>query len=350
MKDRRAFTLIELLAVIAIIGLLVGLLLPALQAARESSRRLGCMSNLRQIGLSFAAFAHAQDRLPAGHRMESGGLPAWGWASFILPYMEQLPLYTTLDPERSSLRAACTTLKAANGRSTPVGSALLAPLSGYRCPTDTTPAENRLANFGSDLRSQSGSDPGLGSSNYVASAGTLHPERNCGPGTMHLVDCDGDGISPSIEPVSGRPRTGPDGAFLGRDTIFGLKLEQIRDGLSVTIFAGERAGGPDYAAFASGRGSLGAVWPGSGRASQGTWALGAGRIYGREFPINDFSPTSQRGKDFSSFHVGGAQFLLGDGSVLFVEENIHRLVLRKMCKRDENLTLPFTNPAWPAMP
>ena len=342
--------MIELLAVIAILGLLIGLLLPAVQSARESSRRLGCTSNLRQIGLGFAAFAHAQDRLPAGHRMETSGLPAWGWASFILPYMEQLPLYSVLDPERSSLRTSCNTLKAVNGRATAVGSALLAPLAGYRCPSDTTPAENRLADFGYDLRSQSGSDPGLGSSNYVASAGTYGPEQNCGPGTMHLVNCDDPNTTPLTNPETGGRDSGPDGAFLGRDTIFGLKIEQIRDGLSYTIFAGERAGGPDRAAFEAERGGIGAVWAGSGRAGGSTWSSGAGRIYGRVFPINDFSVGGQQGKDFSSFHRGGAQFLLGDGSVLFIEENVNGMILRKMCKRDENLPLPYTNSSIPAMP
>jgi hypothetical protein len=282
--------------------------------------------------------------------MESSGLPAWGWASFILPYMEQLPLYAVLDPERSSLRASCNTLKAVNGRATTVGSALLTPLSAYRCPSDPTPAENRLGDFGYELKCQSGSDPGLSTSNYVASAGTYGPEQNCGPGTMHRTNCDGDGTSPAIDPITGRAATGTDGAFLGRDTIFGFKLAQIRDGLSYTIFAGERAGAPDRGAFDAGRGSMAGMWAGTGRAGGSTWTLGAGRTYGRVFPINDFSPTSQRGKDFSSFHPGGTQFLLGDGSVLFVEENINFMILRKMCKRDENLPLPNTNASIPAMP
>ena len=68
------------------------------------------------------------------------------------------------------------------------------------------------------------------------------------------------------------------------------------------------------------------------------------------FPINDFSVGGQQGKDFSSFHRGGAQFLLGDGSVLFIEENVNGMILRKMCKRDENLPLPYTNSSIPAMP
>src|SRR5271157_1472687 len=95
---RTAFTLVELLVVIAIIGILIGLMLPAIQAARERSRRLQCSNNLKQVGLSLIAYHDSYQQFPPGYRSQTGngGLaddkgPGWGWAAFILPFMEENP-------------------------------------------------------------------------------------------------------------------------------------------------------------------------------------------------------------------------------------------------------------------
>jgi prepilin-type N-terminal cleavage/methylation domain-containing protein len=112
---RCGFTLVELLVVIAIIGILVGLMLPAVQAARESARRLECANNLKQLSLGVASYTAAQGVMPPGStgRMNGnnsfpsgwhdpnhgGGLP-WGhfsWSAVILPYVEQQNLYDAID-------------------------------------------------------------------------------------------------------------------------------------------------------------------------------------------------------------------------------------------------------------
>jgi len=94
-SQRRAFTLIELLASIAIVALLVVLLLPAIQSSREASRRISCANNLRQVGLALHNYESAQRIEPVGASGQGGFGMSW-WAS-LLPYLEQSALFTQLD-------------------------------------------------------------------------------------------------------------------------------------------------------------------------------------------------------------------------------------------------------------
>lgn len=120
-KRSSGFTLVELLVVISIIGILIGLLLPAVQMAREAARRAQCYSNMRNIGIAIHNFADAYRVMPVGSDRLSGTEHAW--STRILPYMEQSQVYQQVD------------LKKSWNMPGPNLQASLSSISIYRCPS-----------------------------------------------------------------------------------------------------------------------------------------------------------------------------------------------------------------------
>src|SRR3954469_7042016 len=145
---RFGFTLVELLVVIAIIGVLVALLLPAVQAAREAARRVGCLNNLKQIGLALNAYLGSQGTFPPGaitlheHPMDCGQL-ARGHSLFtmILPYLEQQNTYNAVNFSYGTVRVQGSINAGAVNYT-----GLSQSLNAYVCPSDTdaTPPLNKL--------------------------------------------------------------------------------------------------------------------------------------------------------------------------------------------------------------
>ena len=300
------FTLVELLVVIAIIAVLIALLLPAVQSARESARRISCGNNLKQIALAVLSFESTHKAFPAGfsyHNNEAGG-PSWGWAAFILPYMEQKPLYDRLGVDGRRLDNVYRPL----GTSADDKAMLQTVIAAYRCPSDTTPALNEVCKFGV------GYFP-FATANYVGCAGNLG-------GSRPVFDTDTGGV------FFGTPdrRASPP----GRGPL-GLKRTAVTDGSTKTLAIGER-----------GRFNYAASWAGSGDASQ----------YGNEFAARTLgrpgfhlnfnhvaagSPENQ-GKGYGSSHGAGAQFAFLDGSVGFVSENITSRELGYLSNRADSAT------------
>src|SRR5262245_13713930 len=143
---RRGFTLVELLVVIAIIGVLVALLLPAVQAAREAARRTSCSSNLRQIGLAMHNYHDTFKAFPIGALSTLGPAQGansangdWAWPTAILPFVEQKPLYDQLQPGSSPKAPAVTSPLVLTG--VPV---FMCP----SCPGDKKSLNNLLGGFG----------------------------------------------------------------------------------------------------------------------------------------------------------------------------------------------------------
>ena len=98
---RRGFTLVELLVVIAIIGVLVALLLPAIQAAREAARRTQCKNNMRQLGLAVLNYETAKRVLPPAYHLNNGQIGNHSLFAFLLPYIEQTALAGQWDMQKN---------------------------------------------------------------------------------------------------------------------------------------------------------------------------------------------------------------------------------------------------------
>ena len=284
------FTLIELLLVVAIIGTLVALLLPAVQAVREAGRRASCVNNLKQIELAISNYESAHKIFPPG--------AIWGrWdppkemrfrgslLTYILPYIEQAALYDAFDFNQLNLDGATFP-----GTGDLIGSTVI---DTYICPSD-------------DL--YNGTFGGRGVFNYAASNGPTELYDN------PVCSC--------ANPYKKSMETAPidDLAhYAGPFTRLGVrtKASQITDGLSKTIFVGEvRVGCSDHA--------------------QAGWARtkNGNGYFSTLIPIN-YDTCDENAPDpchrpknwntavgFKSAHPGGANFSFGDGSVHFLSESI----------------------------
>lgn len=337
MQPRSGFTLIELLVVIAIIAILIALLLPAVQQAREAARRTQCKNHMKQLGLALHNFHDVHDHLPPGGHDDltpvgketTGG--GWGssWLVFTLPYVEQAPLFNQLDFSNNS------------GWGTSAGINTQAAdrkvIDAFICPSSTLPKLCSSGYGGTRLTAPS----------YAGVSGTVQgliPNYNHSywrQGTTGTANCCVGGIAAS------------DGMLFAGGFI---KLNDAKDGTSNTIMVGEtsewlitqdgteidrRSGGlhgfmiGHYTNQPPKGGSTGGDWRTFNmvtlryRINQLTgWANGNGHCGSTGVCQN-----ASTNLPFSSSHVGGAQFTMGDGAVRFISENIDFATLARLCSR-----------------
>ncbi len=296
---RRGFTLIELLVVIAIIGVLVALLLPAVQSAREAARRSQCSNNLKQIGLALHNYETGVGAFPYGANQYRNVTTAAGtvlnkyggnWILFILPHLEQKPLF---DAFNFSLRTNEPT-----GDNTTVVRTILASMI---CPSDPENG-NALKND----RDETGTSMGL-----------WYP-GNMGPTNMdnQVPFCPPSPVNSGTQSYCARGNWGtttgdPNGKMIG----FFSRAERCQrvsgviDGLSNTLMVGETL--PDHCAWAA---NYNHNFP----------------MSSTSIPLNLLKETNTgayyRSCGYKSRHAGGANFLMGDGTVRFIKESINYVI------------------------
>lgn len=296
---KHGFTLVELLVVIAIIGVLVSLLLPAVQMAREAARRTSCSNNLRQLGLAAHNFHDSQQVLPSSVRPPGlTPLPRIAGLTFLLPYIEQNTMFERYDRTRNwfdPINLPITSQKVAT----------------FLCPSAPNPDRlDGVPEAGSawvGVVAPTDYSPTIGVDQRLLTAG--------------LVDDAGAGILTK----NGRPR-----------------LADVTDGLSNTILYGESAGRPAH--YVRGNRLVGSTPV--NRVNAGGWCRPASdfSIDGSSFdgsllpgpcainctngeatgtaPFPHPYYGSEGTGEAYAFHPNGAQFAFGDGSVQFINRNI----------------------------
>jgi len=321
---RRGFTLVELLVVIAIIGVMVGLLLPAVQAAREAARRMSCSNNMKQLGLALHNYHSTHEKFPYsvlnGGSIEAGTARPGdlrirnhrGWL-MLLPFIEQQGLYDLADFRLATgayVRAPAGTLS--GPRPGELGNrndeVVSTPVSSFLCPSDPNPT-----NYATTT-----------SPNYSISPGTTVLQGAFTNYDFSVRRTSSSAALWTAEDPATRPLFGHDASSKFRDIVDGTSnvialgetLRLTWDGVSQTWGYAKWVGhGVDVAYFTGMNWNFCCGWDATPNVRQ---------------PV-----LKQRLGNWStvgSMHPGGAQFTLGDGSVRFISESIELVTLQRLAR------------------
>jgi prepilin-type N-terminal cleavage/methylation domain-containing protein/prepilin-type processing-associated H-X9-DG protein len=294
-RERRTrhggFTLIELLVVIAIIGVLIGLLLPAVQKVREAAARVQCDNNLKQIGLALHNYHDTAHAFPPGYVSDYDAAgndtgPGWGWAAFLLPHMEQQNLYNAIQFKQAIEAPANSGVR-------------VQPVKSYLCPSDSVPPTWTATKYdpaGNPL----GPICDVASASYVGVFGVSEP------------GVDGEGI------------------FFRNS---GVRIADITDGTSQTMMVGERSFRWCQATWVGSVTGAAMVPPPGSPALGGEWDA-SGFVLGHTFEGSGGpgSPGTEV-NGFSSRHTGGSNFLFADGHVQFLRSSMDHQTYKALSTR-----------------
>lgn len=313
--------------VIAIIAVLVALLLPAVQQAREAARRSSCKNNLKQLGLAMHNYHDTHTVLPMGFTNDYGEARSirgtayfhqtnandqhkaqWNWSAYILPFVDQAPAYQALGV---SNYYAAQALDIAS-----VQQIVATPVTSFRCPSDNGKAVNLNGEYRPEALNGTRYD--IAMSNYAAVS-----DDNSGSGGLNL-DLDARNCT---------------GVFYNdSDTRF----RDVTDGLSNCLIIGEKAWETSNTRCNENQTAGGATMYMSGASNQlSQQNRAAGSALGLAGKGINVDSTQACGNLwdikslFSSRHTGGAQFVLGDGGVRFISENIDLTTYRRLAHKDD---------------
>lgn len=298
--ENSGFTLVELLVVIAIIGILIALLLPAIQAARESGRRMSCSNNLKQLGLGVHGFLDSRHVFPAGHAWDAtddhpdlyvpDAATGKGWIVDILPYIEHKDLATQF--EQATGQAA-----AGLGICRPeCAGALRTSIAELHCPADSSSLKNTFTQFqleGIEC-AQTAYKGCIGDSQLGDTYSIWQGYR---PDCHRMVDCRGINWRHSyIHPIA---------------------VKHVTDGLSHTFLIGEDVPTEN--------------WHSAAYYSNGDWA--SCHAPPNYFPRPSTPDLWWNVMSFRSRHKGGLQFCYADGHVAFINDNIEIALYQALSTR-----------------
>jgi len=312
--SRRGLTLVELLAVVAIIGLLVALLLPAVQSARESARRSHCANNLKQIGLALHGHHAANGRLPFASNYLAAALKR-SWVEVMLPYLDQKVLYDRINFTQSIWNGANAALWSGQR------------LPSFECPSNPHVAAMRpvFGDFYSPPRNIL-----LPVGCYFPSAG---PARFA-PASVPL-DCPSPNSFCAVAGSDGDSATlaATPGMFSWRAPLE-MSFASVRDGLSSTLMLGEVRGELNY--YMSQISVVGPAFNTGNRIN----SVFIGEPANASLGYNSGLPNRIGA---ASHHQGGGGFCMGDGAVRFLTEDIAFDVYNGLgCRDDARFGVPLT--------
>lgn len=273
---RSGFTILELLVVITIVGSLMGVILPAVSAAREAARRTQCVSQMRQIGVALHAYHESHRSLPAGCQWEWTRQSAYGWIVPLLPLIDQSSIYGSLNRDRSVFDPVNAT-----GRTS--------RLPMLVCPSDISEPTFMYYHDAETLA------PGtplfrISTASYVGVFGTVEPEED---------------IPESPVPA--------DGAFPDSCS---LRFSSFQRGLSNSLFVGERT-----------MHRLPSTWVGFDVRADDALC----RVVGMAKTTPNCEVCDEC--EFSSRHHGGAMFLFGEGRVCMISDNVDSAEYQRLANR-----------------